>query len=75
MVIGGSLPNAVLDSVGYVANEAQSPAALAAIRNLTALLPFGVAVVTIVIFSVFYKLNEERLSQIQAEIAKRDGRK
>ena len=75
MVIGGSVPNAVLDSVGYVANEAQTPEVLSAIRNLTALMPCIVAVVTILVFGVFYKLNEERLSQIQQEIAERDGAK
>ncbi len=74
MVIGGSLPNAVLSSAGYVANEVQTPEVMSAIRNLTALLPFVVAIVTILIFGVFYKLDEERLSQIQEEIAKRDGR-
>lgn len=74
MVIGGSLPNAVLSSVGYVANEAQTPEVLQAIRNLTALLPFVVAVVTIVVFAVFYKLDEETISKIQQEIAVRDGR-
>lgn len=74
MVIGGSLPNAVLSSVGYVANEAQTPEVLQAIRNLTALLPFVVAVVTIVVFAVFYKLDEETISRIQQEIAVRDGR-
>ena len=38
MIVGGSVPNAVLQKVGYVANQAQTPEALAAIRNLTTLL-------------------------------------
>lgn len=73
MVIGGSLPNAVLSAAGYVANETQTAEVMAAIRNLTALLPFLVALVTIIIFGVFYKLDEEKISQIQQEIAERDG--
>lgn len=73
MVIGGSLPNAVLSAAGYVANETQSAEVITAIRNLTALLPFVVALATIVVFAVFYKLDEEKISQIQQEIAERDG--
>ncbi|MCD8242145.1 MAG: glycoside-pentoside-hexuronide (GPH):cation symporter [Lachnospiraceae bacterium] len=73
MVIGGSLPNAMLTAAGYVANEQQSAESLAMIRNLTGLLPFVVAIVTIIIFGAFYKLNEEGLAQMQKEIAERDG--
>ena len=73
MVIGGSLPNAVLSAAGYVANKTQSAEVITAIRNLTALLPFVVALATIVVFAVFYKLDEEKISQIQQEIAERDG--
>lgn len=73
MVIGGSLPNAVLSAAGYVANETQSAEVITAIRDLTALLPFVVALATIVVFAVFYKLDEEKISQIQQEIAERDG--
>lgn len=73
MVIGGSLPNAVLSAACYVANKTQSAEVITAIRNLTALLPFVVALATIVVFAVFYKLDEEKISQIQQEIAERDG--
>ena len=73
MVIGGSLPNAVLSAAGYVANKTQSAEVITAIRNLTALLPFVVALATIVVFAVFYKLDEEKIYQIQQEIAERDG--
>ena len=73
MVIGGSLPNAVLSAAGYVANKTQSAEVITAIRNLTALLPFVVALATIVVLAVFYKLDEEKISQIQQEIAERDG--
>ncbi|MCD8248623.1 MAG: hypothetical protein LUC60_01970, partial [Lachnospiraceae bacterium] len=67
------LPNAMLTAAGYVANEQQSAESLAMIRNLTGLLPFVVAIVTIIIFGAFYKLNEEGLAQMQKEIAERDG--
>ena len=73
MVIGGSLPNAVLEKAGYVANQAQSEAVLAAIRNLTGLLPAVVAVVTIVIYALFYKIDEAFIQKMQKDIADRNA--
>ncbi len=74
MVIGGSLPNAMLEAAGYVANEEQSAEALATIRNLTGLLPLVVAINTIVVFGLFYKLNEEKLAKMQKDIADRNAK-
>lgn len=73
MIIGGSLPTAVLSASGYVANEAQTESTLAAIRNLTSLLPLAVVVVTMVIFGAFYHLNEEKVVEIQRQIAERNA--
>ena len=73
MIIGGSLPTAVLSASGYVANEAQTESTLAAIRNLTSLLPLAVVVVTMVIFGAFYHLNEEKVVEIQKQIAERNA--
>ena len=72
MVIGGSLPNAVLENVGYVANVAQTDTVLAAIRNLTGLLPAVVAIATIVIYGLFYKIDEEFIQKMQKDIAERN---
>lgn len=72
MVIGGSLPNAVLESVGYVANQQQTAECLQAIRNLTGLLPCVVAVVTIIIFAVFYDLTESKIEELQKDIVERN---
>ncbi len=74
MVIGGSLPNAMLEAAGYVANEEQSAEALATIRNLTGLLPLVVAIITIVVFGLFYKLNEEKLAKMQKDNADRNAK-
>ena len=73
MVIGGSLPNAVLESAGYVANEAQSAPVISAIRNLTGLLPAVVAVITIIIYAVFYKIDEAFIEKMQKDIAERNA--
>jgi len=72
MIIGGSVPNAMLSSVGYVANETQTPEVLNAIRNLTSLLPLVVVVFTMVIYGLFYHLNEEKVADIQRKIAERN---
>lgn len=74
MIIGGSLPTAILDAVGYVANQEQSPAALSAIRSLTTLLPLAAAIMAMVVFGLCYHLDEEKVSQIQAEIAARNAK-
>ncbi len=75
MIIGGSVPTAILESYGYVANEAQSEQVIAAIRNLTALLPLAVVIVTMVIFGAFYHLNEEKVADIQKQIAERNAKR
>ncbi len=73
MIIGGSVPTAIMESCGYVANEVQSEQVISAIRNLTALLPLAVVVVTMVIFGAFYHLNEEKVADIQKQIAERNA--
>jgi len=71
MVIGGTVPNAVMERVGYVANEIQSQPVLNAIRSLTSLLPFAVVVAVMFIYGIFYDINEEKVMSMQAEIAER----
>lgn len=75
MIIGGSLPTAVLDAVGYVANQTQTPQALSAIRNLTTLLPLAAVVLAMVIYGFFYHLSEEKVAQMQADIAARNAQR
>ena len=72
MIIGGSLPTAVLEATGYVANQAQNEATLSAIRMMTTLLPLAAVVVAMLVYGLFYHLNEEKISQIQKEIAGRN---
>lgn len=75
MIIGGSLPTAVLEASGYVANQVQNEQTLAAIRQLTALLPLAAVAVAMIIYGVFYRLDEEKIRQIQGEIAERNSMK
>lgn len=73
MIIGVSLPTAVLEATGYVANQAQNEATLGAIRMMTTLLPLAAVVVAMLVYGLFYHLNEEKISQIQKEIAERNA--
>ena len=73
MIIGGSLPTAVLEATGYVANQAQNEATLGAIRMMTTILPLAAVVVAMLVYGLFYHLNEEKISQIQKEIAERNA--
>lgn len=75
MIIGGSVPTAMLEAGGYVANEVQTDTVIQTIRNLTALLPLAVVIVTMVIFGAFYHLNEEKVEEIQKQIAERNAKK
>lgn len=75
MIIGGSLPTAVLQATGYVANQAQNAVTLNAIRMLTTLLPLAAVIVAMVVYGLFYHLNEEKIKQIQAEIAERNAKR
>ena len=75
MIIGGSLPTAVLEATGYVANQAQNEVTLSAIRIMTTLLPLGAVIVAMLVYGLFYHLNEEKISQIQKEIAERNAKR
>ena len=75
MVIGGSLPTAVLQATGYVAGQQQNETTLSAIRSMTTLLPLAAVVIAMVVYGLFYKLNEEKIRQIQQEIAERNERR
>ena len=75
MVIGGTVPNAVLEKAGYVANTVQQVPVLNAIRNLTSLFPFIVIVAVMVIYGLFYDLNEEKVIKMQEDIANRSEEK
>jgi GPH family glycoside/pentoside/hexuronide:cation symporter len=72
MVIGGALPNAILEKTGYIANQEQNIQVIAAIKNLTALLPLCIILASFIIFGLFYHLNEEKIEEMQKEIAIRN---
>lgn len=68
--VGAFLLLTLLERYGYVANEAQSPAALEGIRMCSSIYPtvlFAICTVLLMAFKINTKLNE----QVQAELAER----
>ncbi|HVU23610.1 MAG TPA: MFS transporter [Opitutus sp.] len=68
---GGALSLILLNSVGFVANEVQTPATLHGIVELMSIFPAAAGVLAMGIFLVFYPLNEEKVFAIGEELAAR----
>lgn len=68
LAIGGVIPTLILANVGYIANVPQTAEALQGILIMSSILPAIVCVVTLIIFMAFYKLTEERVADIMAEL-------
>lgn len=71
--IGGVIPTIILDYTGYVANQAQNETCLNGIRGMASIAPCVVIVLVLIIFALFYKLDEKKVAEIQHKIAVRDG--
>ncbi|MDR2497090.1 MAG: MFS transporter [Tannerellaceae bacterium] len=70
--VGGALCGVIIDNFGFVANQVQSPAAVAGIRLTSSIIPaatFAVGVVALCFYPITKKLNEN----IQAELSIRRG--
>ena len=61
---------AVLASLGYVANQAQSGASQEGIVMLMSVVPGAIALLAAFIM-IFYNLTDARLAEVQAELAER----
>ncbi len=68
---GGGLSLVMLNAVGFVANQAQSPSALNGLVKLMSIYPALFGLLAIGIFLIFYPLNETKVAQIGAELAAR----
>jgi GPH family glycoside/pentoside/hexuronide:cation symporter len=68
--IGAWVALALMQSVGFVANAAQSPSSLHGLVLLMSLLPAALGALSLVIV-LFYPLNEARMSQITSDLRKR----
>ncbi len=68
---GGGLSLIMLNGVGFVANQVQSPEALHGIVKLMSIFPAVLGGLSILIFLVFYPLNETKIAQIAADLKAR----
>jgi GPH family glycoside/pentoside/hexuronide:cation symporter len=71
---GGGLSLIMLNGVGFVANQVQTPDALHGLVKLMSIFPAGFGILAMLIFLIFYPLNEGKLVQIAADLkARRDA--
>jgi len=68
---GGGLGLILLNGVGFVANQAQTPEALQGLVRLMSILPAACGILAILILVIFYPLNEAKMSQIAADLKAR----
>ncbi|MFC7393622.1 MFS transporter [Scopulibacillus cellulosilyticus] len=71
--IAGFVPGLVLGMVGYVPNAVQSVKAIEGIKGLMFIYPGVLAIATIVVMGLFYKLSDKRFNKIVAELNGRNG--
>jgi glycoside/pentoside/hexuronide:cation symporter, GPH family len=68
---GGGLSLIMLNGVGFVANQVQTPAALDGLVKLMSIFPAAFGILSILILVIFYPLNETKMAQISADLKTR----
>ncbi len=68
---GGGLSLIMLNGVGFVANQVQSPAALNGLVKLMSIFPAVFGILAILILVIFYPLNETKMAQIATDLKSR----
>jgi len=65
---GGAIALLVMNHVGFVANQAQTPEMLQGLVGLMSLYPAVMGILAVLILVVLYPLNETKMSQIGADL-------
>ncbi len=68
---GGGLSLIMLNGVGFVANQVQSPEALQGLVKLMSIFPAVFGILAILILVIFYPLNETKMAQIAIDLKAR----
>jgi GPH family glycoside/pentoside/hexuronide:cation symporter len=68
---GGGLSLIMLNGVGFVANQVQTPGALQGLVKLMSIFPAVFGILAVLILVLFYPLNEIRMAQIATELKTR----
>jgi GPH family glycoside/pentoside/hexuronide:cation symporter len=71
--IAGFVPGIVLGLVGYVPNAVQSTDVLQGIRGLMFIYPSTLAMATIIVMGIFYKLSDDKYNRIVKDLSERKG--
>lgn len=71
MAFSGTIVGALLDVVGYVANQEQTASTILGIKAIYCLLPAAICL-GMSILGVFWKLNEGTMKQIVSELNERE---
>lgn len=69
--IGAAVALGLMQSVGFVANTAQTPESLHGLVLLMSVIPAALGVVSVAILFFFYPLNEKKVAQIGVELQAR----
>jgi GPH family glycoside/pentoside/hexuronide:cation symporter len=70
--LAGFYAGRILQSTGYVPNEAQKPEVLEGMKSMMSLLPASVGLVALLIM-IFYPLSEAKVRQIEQDLRARRG--
>ncbi len=68
---GGALSLLMLDKLGFVANQQQTPEALDGLVKLSSIYPCVFGILAILVIVLFYPLNEKKVAEISRDLAAR----
>ncbi len=68
--IASSISLALLSAVGYQANQAQSAATMAGIKNILTITP-SVMLIAMIVIWIFWDLSDEKMTEVREELHKR----
>lgn len=68
---GGAISLIMLNSVGFVANQTQTPETLRGLVHLMSLYPAAFGILAVLILVILYPLNETKMTQISADLKNR----
>jgi GPH family glycoside/pentoside/hexuronide:cation symporter len=60
-----------MSSLGFVANQVQTPESLHGLVELMSLFPAAIGVLSLLLLMFFYPLNEAKVAQISADLKSR----
>lgn len=69
--LSGGFTLLLMGSLGFVANQAQTPESLHGLVKLMSIFPGALGILALLLLTLLYPLNEKRMSEIAADLKKR----